>query len=137
MGKSGILRLTEKEMEVLRVLWTEEKALVASEIVKAHPALNINTVQAALRSLLGKGLIQVADIVYSGTVLSRSYQPTYSEEELMIGNFVEEIKNLGKRVPTPRIVAAFLEQEKDKEAVIAELEKMLAQKKKELKKGDS
>ena len=48
--------------------------MIASEIVKTGTDLNINTVQAALRSLIKKNYIEVAEIVYSGTVLTRSYR---------------------------------------------------------------
>ena len=50
----------------------------------ARPDLTINTVQAVLRKLLKYQLVEVADIVYSGTVLSRSYRPTITSEEFAV-----------------------------------------------------
>ena len=40
--------------------------MIASDIVRKDDALNINTVQACLRSLIANHSIKVADIVYSG-----------------------------------------------------------------------
>ncbi|MCI2146448.1 MAG: BlaI/MecI/CopY family transcriptional regulator [Clostridiales bacterium] len=74
-------KLTNKELDVLRVLWDSEDPLLASEIYKIDPSLNSNTVQAALRNLTKKGYIKVADIVYSGTVLSRRYTPIVTQPE--------------------------------------------------------
>ena len=74
-------KLTNKELDVLRVLWDSEDPLLASEISKIDPSLNSNTVQAALRNLTKKGYIKVADIVYSGTVLSRRYTPIVTQPE--------------------------------------------------------
>ena len=65
----------------MKILWDAGTPLVASDIVKAESSMNINTVQASLRVLLKENLIEIADIVYSGTVLSRSYRPLIEQEE--------------------------------------------------------
>ena len=69
-------RLTNREMDILNILWSAEEPLVASEIAKRDETLTINTVQATMRIMLKQGLVEVGDIVYSGTVLSRSFRPT-------------------------------------------------------------
>lgn len=61
--------LKKRQLEVMDVLWEADEPMIASEIVKAREDLNVNTVQAALRSLVKKNYIEVADIVYSGTVV--------------------------------------------------------------------
>ena len=73
--------LTGREKDILNILWNSEKGLIASEIVKEQEGLTINTVQAILKKLLRRNLIKVDQIVYSGTVLSRSYVPTLTEAE--------------------------------------------------------
>lgn len=65
----------------MSVLWCSEEPLTASAITEKGDGLNINTVQAAMRNLLNKEYIKVADIVYSGTVLTRSYLPIISAEQ--------------------------------------------------------
>ena len=74
-------RFTKKELEILKTLWNSAAPMIASEIAKANNALNLNTVHACLRSLSDKGAIKVDDIVYSGTVLTRSYVPVITSEE--------------------------------------------------------
>ena len=73
--------LTGRERDILSILWNAEKSLIASEVVTYRDDLTINTVQAVLKKLLKRNLIEVDQIVYSGTVLSRSYKPTLTEAE--------------------------------------------------------
>ena len=65
--------LKKRQLEVMDVLWESGEPMIASEIVKAREDLNVNTVQAALRSLVKKNYIEVADIVYSGTEIGRAH----------------------------------------------------------------
>lgn len=73
-------KLTRRQLEVMRVLWIADEPLTASEILKRDLELNINTVQSVVKTLLEKEFIKVADIVYSGTVLCRSYIPLMTEQ---------------------------------------------------------
>ena len=57
--------LTKRQEDVMNILWDAKEPIIASEIVKTGTDLNINTVQAALRSLIKKNYIEVAEIVYS------------------------------------------------------------------------
>ena len=123
-------KLTEREIDILNILWSANKPLVASGIHKLDSSISLNTIQAALRNLLNKKLIEVADIVYSGTVLSRSYRPTISSHDFSMQGLVSQIKDLDKNISTPSIVATLLECEKNEEAVIEQLEEMLRKRKK-------
>lgn len=71
--------LPERQLQIMQVLWGSDKAMTAREIVSAS-GLNINTVQASLRSLTKKEYIKQGEIVYSGTVLARTYLPVVSME---------------------------------------------------------
>lgn len=106
-------KITDREQGILNILWAAEKPLVASDIAKTDASLSINTVQAVLRKLLQKKLIQVADIVYSGTVLSRTYQPTISPNDFTLQQFVSQFEDAKKNLTIPDFVATLLEHEKD------------------------
>lgn len=103
--------------------------MTASEIVSSSSSnLTMNTAQAVLRKLLKNNLIKVADIVYSGTVLSRSYTPTITSEEFAIEQLTSEYQKLQKGLSKISLIAALLEIEPDKEKAreeILQLEKML------------
>ena len=130
-GSSNKYNLTKREKEIMEVLWTSPKSLVASEIAKEGGGMSLNTVQAILRKLLKNGLIKVNEIVYSGTVLSRSYIPTISPETFEIQRLLSEQKD----ITTSRFVATLLEHEQEPEKIlneINELETLLKAKRKEL-----
>jgi predicted transcriptional regulator len=125
------LSLTKREMDVMTILWESNTPLVASEITKMDDSLNINTVQAVIRKLLDKKYIEVADIVYSGTVLTRSYKPTLSKKEMTVQRFIGQFQENDK-VSIPNLVTTLLKHEKNEQEVIEELEAMLEERKKML-----
>ena len=124
--------LTEREMDVMRILWESKKPLVASDITKINESLSNNTVQSVIRKLLEKGYIKVADIVYSGTVLTRSYTPVISKKELMIQQFVSQLRKEEVDAPIPSLVATLLKHEKNEKEVIEQLEELLEERKRSL-----
>ena len=82
MSRNGNnFKITNREKDVLEVLWNSDSPLLASDIPKINSSLSISSVQLALRNLLSKNIIEVADIVHSGPVLSRSYRPLISREK--------------------------------------------------------
>lgn len=126
------LSLTKKELDIMSILWESDVPLVASEISKRDLSLNINTAQAVIRKLLDKKYIDIADIVYSGTVLSRSYRPTISQKELAIQQFTKNFEEENNNISIPNVVATLLKHEKNEKKVIDELEKLLEERKKKL-----
>lgn len=112
--------------------------MVASDIVKKDDTLTINTVQATLRKLLKKNLIEVADIVYSGTVLCRSYRPSMDSKEFALQEFAAQFQKLDQNITASNLVATLLEQEEDGNALkeINKLEALLKEKKRMLTKKE-
>ena len=124
--------LTKKELEIMKILWNSNKALVASEIANHGEELNINTVHACLRTLLKKEAIRIAGIVYSGTVLTRSYSPVITKED-----YFDDVYNdiLGEK-KNNMLIRSLIDSETDL-SELETLEKMIAEKKKELTKGEN
>ena len=88
--------LTKREKEILSILWNSPDGLIASDIAKQQSELSINTVQAVLKKLFKKNLIEIAEIVYSGTVLSRKYRPTLNECDFETASITHDIHNLSR-----------------------------------------
>ena len=135
-------KLTNKEYEILKILWASETPLTASNIVERGDALSINTVQAPLKKLLKREFIRIDQIVYSGTVLSRAYLPSMSQEEFETQKYMDSMNQLyNGNFTCSHFMAAFLGQEHDRAKAlqeIDELELLLEKKKQELmKKGDN
>lgn len=130
------IKLSGRELDVMNVLWGAEKPLVASEIGKINSSLNINTIQSVLKKLLKQNFIRIADIVYSGTVLTRSYETVLSASDYSISQFKDSFSAINKDVSTIGLIAALLEQEDDEDNVIKELEELLKERKRHLNGGD-
>lgn len=136
--KNKFSKLTSREVDIMNILWASEKPLIASEIADSRPDLTVNTVQAVLRKLLKYQLIEVADIVYSGTVLSRSYRPTITSEEFALHEVTSDYLAFQKTLSKPLLVSALLDTEKapvKTRETIDELQKMLDEYKKKLRLG--
>lgn len=128
--KKNIENYTNRDIDVLNILWSSNMAMTASEIVTARSELNltINTVQSVLRKLLKHHLIKIAGIVYSGNVLCRSYLPTISPSEFAALQLSSECKKLHGFISKTSLIAALLDTEKDphkKLDEINQLEQML------------
>lgn len=115
--------LSGRELEIMKILWNSEKPLIASEITTIQPSLSINTIHSVLKTLLKNKFIEVSEIVYSGTVLTRSYAPAVTLADYLKDNFFF--------ASTLTAVSSFIEKETDQE-VIEDLEKLLQKKKQEL-----
>ena len=122
--------LTNKQQTILNVILDSEASLTASEITAQNPELNINTVQGVLRSLLKTGYIEVADIVYSGTVLCRSYRPTKKAVDWTFQKLLSLYRCLRKHLSFSQIFKILIDAidaEEDQNALIAGLEAVLAE----------
>ena len=116
-------QLTKKELQLMTVLWNPSIALSANDISNINPDLNKNTIQVVLKKLLDKELIKVDNIGYSGTVLTRLYVPVVSQEAYVSQSLTNQTMK--------KLVANFIDSS-DTMDDLSEIEKRIAQKKKEL-----
>lgn len=115
MTKQKFQMSTKRDLDVMTILWNSEVPMKASDIVEVSSDLNINTVQAVLRKLLKNGFVEVADIVYSGTVLSRVYQPKISQDDFAMLMVEKECERLGSKFSKGLLIVNLLKMESDKE----------------------
>lgn len=118
-------KFTGRDLDILQILWNASDSMTALEIVKQYPELTMNTVQAVLRKLLKEGLIKINRIVYSGTVLSRSFSSVISPEEFVILQMKENTKEIST-VNKKAFITALFEDETDTEKTLKEIEKLEA-----------
>ena len=95
--KKSSSTLTKREMEIMTILWESEEPIVASEIARRGDNLTVNTVQSLLKKLMKLGYIKVADIVYSGTVLSRCYTPVISADDYEMNNMMNAYNKISDK----------------------------------------
>lgn len=132
MGKKEKFALSKRELDVMNVLWAEGKPLIASVIPDKQPELSINTVQSVLKNLLRRGFIEVAEIVQSGTVLSRSYAPVITPEEYAVKYITSEIYPFSKIISKTGYLSALFDSAENDEELIQELENFIQERKSKL-----
>ena len=119
-------RLTNKQMDVMNILWENDKPMAASEILKANEKLNINTIHACIRKLLEEEYVKVAYIDYSGNVMSRYFKPTVSKGKY----FSESYKDI---IGSKKLILTSLIETETNIEELEQLENLIRKKKEELK----
>lgn len=125
--------LSKRELDVMNVFWSKEGSVIASDIPKVNQTLSINTVQAVIKKLISKNYLKVDEIVYSGTVLTRSYLPVVSAEEYAKRQIKTDASFLSKYANKLEVISALLDAEEDEAKLIADVEALLEKRKKKLK----
>ena len=118
-------RLTNKQMDVMNILWENDKPMAASEILKANEKLNINTIHACIRKLLEEEYVKVAYIDYSGNVMSRYFVPTVSKGKY----FSESYKDI---IGSKKLILTSLIETETNIEELEQLENLIRKKKEEL-----
>ena len=128
MSKNRLPKISEKEKEVMLVFWQSEEPLTTSAVTEKGNGLNVNTVQVAVRNLLKKGYIEVSDIVYSGTVLTRCYKPIVTAEQYAAGHLQTMRLNV-LNFSTLNLIDHLIKN--DETDILDELENLIKQKRKQ------
>ena len=119
------LNLTKRERQIMNIFWNADKPLSANDIAVQQQDLSKNTIQAVVRKLKNHDLLKVADIGYSGTVLTRLYSPNVTQEDFLAAELSDQsLLNL---------ITNFIETNKDIDT-LNNLEKMITERQGELKK---
>ena len=130
------MKLNPRELEVLKILHENERALTSTEIVNSGEELTQSTVQAVLRKMLAAELVEVKGVTHSGNVLSRTFGPTAKSKDVLTEKFLQDYKSFRSIISMQTAVAGMFklnDDESKKEKDIKDLEKLLADLKKQKK----
>lgn len=84
--------MSERDIDVLNILWGHKEPMQAMDIAYAGKGLNQSTVTSVLRKLLAREMVEVVGITQSGKVLSRVYRPTKASKKAVIDYMLEKLK---------------------------------------------
>ena len=107
-------RLSERERTVLNILCEADRPMMAQDIIAENKRLSQSTVQVTFRRLLSRGLIEVAEIGYSGRVLSRAYMVTEKAKEEVLLHVVEEYQQIRDILSVSEYIMALIKSETDR-----------------------
>ena len=108
-------RLSERERTVLNILCEADRPMMAQDIIAENKRLSQSTVRVTFRRLLSRGLIEVAEIGYSGRVLSRAYMVTEKAKEEVLLHVVEEYQQIRDILSVSEYIMALIKAETDRE----------------------
>ena len=106
--------LTEKEYEVMEILWKNKKPMLASEVTKSVSMASGNSTHHLLNRLMEKGAVKVAGNVKIVKVQSRLYTPSLSVPEFCAVQSSDLFKSTDADIDIKEFLACFLKKNKDK-----------------------
>lgn len=129
--------LTENELEIMELLWHENRPLSRSEIIELSPnrSWKASSIHILLNKLLDKDAICVKGFVKTGKNYGRTYFPNITPEEHIVlslkqNNYYKKSK--GSAITS--IFAALIKDDNINDNVLDELEQMISERKTQLKK---
>lgn len=128
------MKLTKREIDVMRILWESEKALMVSEIVNREGG-TVYSVQRVMQSLLKKGMVAVDGYAYSNKTLGRKFKPLVSSESIESEALQELTGSLiNKSIATSHLLASLLPTDNSEDTLseLDRLEEMIKERKKQI-----
>lgn len=129
------MKLTNRELEVMRILWAAEKPLMVSEIVQKDKNGTIYSVQRIIQNLIKKDMVAVEGIAYNKKALGRTFKPLVSSEVIELNNIQEMLGNMvSKDITASHLIAALLPSNNDEKTLneLNNLEEIIRERKKQI-----
>lgn len=129
------MKLTERELEVMRILWEADKPLMVSEIVQRDKNGTIYSVQRIVQNLIKKDMVAVEGMAYNKKALGRTFKPLVSAEAIELSNIQEMFnKIISKNIAASHLVASLLPADNSEQALeeLNRLEEIIHERKKQI-----
>lgn len=128
------MKLTKREIDVMRILWEAEETLMVSEVVNREGG-TIYSVQRVMQSLLKKDMVAVDGHAYNNKTLGRKFKPLVSSESIELEAIQEFTCSLvNKNIVTSHLLASLLPTDNRKDTLdeLDRLEEMIKERKKQI-----
>ncbi len=106
--------LTEKEYEVMEILWKNKKPMLASEVTKSVSTASGNSTHHLINRLMEKGVVKVAGNVKIVKAQSRLYSPSISVAEFAASQSAELFKSTVEDIDIKEFLTCFIKKNKNK-----------------------
>lgn len=127
------ISLTANELEIMNVLWENQRPLSRSEIIQLSPnrSWKANSIHILLNKLMEKKAITVDGFVKTGKNYGRTFIPLISHDDYFLSQLEKDARHLNKSSKGfLAVFASLLGNETIDEDTLAELETMIENKKK-------
>ena len=108
------MKLTNRELAVMRILCEADHSLMVSEIVQKDKNGTIYSVQRIVQNLIKKNMVAIDGIAYNKKALGRTFKPLVSIESIEINAIQEMFSGLvSKNIAASHLIAALLPTDND------------------------
>lgn len=129
------INLTEREYEIMEILWQSKKPMLASDIMEAAENTSGNSVHKILNKLMEKGLVKVAGNVKVVKSQSRLYAPAVSAVEYIAIQSGEIFKSTTKKFDLKNFLLCLTKKNKSRnDEIINEIKSFIEEYESEIKK---
>lgn len=120
------MELTKNEIEIMEILWSEQRPLTRTEIVNlsVDKSWKDSSIHILLNSLLKKNAIREAGYVRTGKGFGRTFEPTKSGESYYAGILAK----IARKTSISMLFSKLIESEDITDETIEELEELLRKK---------
>ncbi|MCM1088485.1 MAG: BlaI/MecI/CopY family transcriptional regulator [Muribaculaceae bacterium] len=132
------MKLTNRELAVMRVLWEAEKPLMVSEIVQRDKDGTIYSVQRIIQNLIKKDMVAVDGIAYNKKALGRTFRPLVGSEVIELDAIREMLDGLvSKNIAASQLIASLLPTDNNEETLreLNHLEELISERKRQILEG--
>ena len=124
--------LTGNELEIMELLWREERPLSRSEIIELTPerSWSERSIHILLNSLLEKKAIEVGGFVRTNKNYGRTFVPLIDRADYIVSavnQMKQSLSGTSKKSPVSAIFAALVQDKDIDDAELDELERMIAE----------
>ena len=105
--------LTDKEFEIMEVLWKSDRPLHAGELLKGTSTISANSIHRIISHLLEKKYIKVAGSVLISKSMSRLYSPLVSAEEYTLWQMNKIFRKDTGKSPISSLIMYFAKKNKN------------------------
>lgn len=125
---------TSNELAILKALWGAGEALSRPQILEniTDREMNCNTFHFAMNRLIEKGYVEAVGVARCGMNYGRTYLAKKTRGEYLLETFKNMVSEVAKEGGVQELMAAYVERQDLKPETIAELEEMLAKRRREL-----
>ncbi len=122
--------LTQSEMEVMKTFWQCNRPMTLNDLIEANTnkSWKDRSGFSLIKNLIKKGLLREDGFVHSGKTIARTFIPTISFTDFMI----DQLSSYDGKIAVPKLFAHLLGDYHIDSNDISELDKIIADKKREL-----
>jgi BlaI family penicillinase repressor len=108
------MKLTDKEMEIMGVLWGTGVPMTASEIIEAseNRTWKENSIYIIMNTLIKKGAVVLAHYKPTNTKTARAYGPALTSEEYAV-SYIGSARETGVHIDIQKLIERLMDSENE------------------------